>query len=36
MELGFVIYFAYGRARSRFNTHRDREDAAAANAARRG
>ena len=36
MALGFVIYFAYGRRRSRFNTPGDREDAAAANAARRG
>ena len=35
MALGFVIYFAYGRRRSRFNTPGDREDAAAANAARR-
>ena len=35
MALGFVIYFAYGRAASRFNTPGDREDAAAANAARR-
>jgi APA family basic amino acid/polyamine antiporter len=35
MALGFVIYVAYGRRRSRFNTPGDREDAAAANAARR-
>ena len=35
MALGFLIYFAYGRRRSRFNTPGDREDAAAANAARR-
>jgi basic amino acid/polyamine antiporter, APA family len=36
MALGFVLYFAYGRRRSRFNTPGDREDSAAANAARRG
>ena len=35
MALGFVIYFAYGRRRSRFNTPGDREDVATANAARR-
>jgi APA family basic amino acid/polyamine antiporter len=35
MALGFVIYFVYGRRRSRFNIPGDREDAAAANAARR-
>jgi basic amino acid/polyamine antiporter, APA family len=36
MALGFVLYFAYGRRRSRFNIPGDREDSAAANAARRG
>jgi basic amino acid/polyamine antiporter, APA family len=36
MAIGFVIYFAYGRRRSRFSTPGDREDAAAANRARRG
>jgi APA family basic amino acid/polyamine antiporter len=36
MALGFAIYFAYGRSRSRFTTPGDREDAAAANAARKG
>jgi len=35
MVLGVVIYFVYGRRHSRFNTPGDREDAAAANAARR-
>jgi APA family basic amino acid/polyamine antiporter len=35
MVLGVVLYFLYGRRRSRFNTPGDREDAAAANAARR-
>jgi basic amino acid/polyamine antiporter, APA family len=35
MALGIVVYFAYGRRNSRFNTPGDREDAAAANAARR-
>ena len=36
MALGVVIYFSYGRRRSRFSIPGDREDAAAANAARRG
>ena len=36
MVLGVILYFAYGRGRSRFNTPGDREDAAAANAARKG
>ena len=36
MVVGVIIYFAYGRGHSRFNTPGDREDAAAANAARRG
>ena len=36
MALGIVIYLAYGRRRSRFTTPGDREDSAAANAARRG
>ncbi|HZB18686.1 MAG TPA: amino acid permease, partial [Blastococcus sp.] len=36
MVLGVILYFVYGRRRSRFNTPGDREDAAAANAARRG
>jgi APA family basic amino acid/polyamine antiporter len=36
MLLGVAIYFSYGRRRSRFNTPGGREDAAAANAARRG
>ncbi|GAA3178284.1 amino acid permease [Blastococcus jejuensis] len=36
MLLGVVLYFSYGRRRSRFTTPGDREDAAAANAARRG
>ena len=35
MVLGVVIYFVYCRRHSRFNTPGDREDAAAANAARR-
>jgi APA family basic amino acid/polyamine antiporter len=35
MALGFLLYFFYGRRRSRFSTPGDREDAAAANAARR-
>ncbi|HET6393467.1 MAG TPA: amino acid permease [Blastococcus sp.] len=35
MVLGVVLYYAYGRRRSRFNTPGDREDAAAANAARK-
>jgi APA family basic amino acid/polyamine antiporter len=35
MALGFVVYFSYGRRRSRFNIPGDREDAAAANAARK-
>ncbi|MCW2741117.1 MAG: putative amino acid permease [Blastococcus sp.] len=35
MALGVVLYFAYGRRHSRFNTPGDREDAAAANAARK-
>ena len=35
MVLGVILYFTYGRRRSRFNTPGDREDAAAANAARR-
>jgi APA family basic amino acid/polyamine antiporter len=35
MALGVVIYFLYGRRHSRFTTPGDREDAAAANAARR-
>jgi APA family basic amino acid/polyamine antiporter len=35
MVIGVVLYFAYGRRHSRFNTPGDREDAAAANAARR-
>jgi APA family basic amino acid/polyamine antiporter len=36
MVVGLAIYFLYGRRKSRFNTPGDREDAAAANAARRG
>jgi APA family basic amino acid/polyamine antiporter len=36
MVVGVVLYFAYGRRNSRFNTPGDREDAAAANRARRG
>lgn len=35
MVLGVALYYAYGRQRSRFNTPGDREDAAAANAARK-
>jgi APA family basic amino acid/polyamine antiporter len=35
MVLGVLLYFFYGRRRSRFNIPGDREDAAAANAARR-
>ncbi len=35
MLLGVVLYFVYGRRRSRFNTVGGREDDAAANAARR-
>jgi APA family basic amino acid/polyamine antiporter len=35
MALGVVLYFSYGRRHSRFNTPGGREDAAAANAARR-
>jgi basic amino acid/polyamine antiporter, APA family len=35
MVLGVILYFGYGRRNSRFNTPGDREDAAAANAARR-
>ena len=35
MAIGVVIYFVYGRRRSRFTTPGDREDAAAANAARK-
>jgi basic amino acid/polyamine antiporter, APA family len=35
MVLGVILYFAYGRGRSRFSIPGDREDAAAANAARR-
>jgi APA family basic amino acid/polyamine antiporter len=35
MALGVILYVTYGRRRSRFNTPGDREDAAAANAARR-
>jgi APA family basic amino acid/polyamine antiporter len=36
MVLGIVLYFGYGRGHSRFTTPGDREDAAAANAERRG
>jgi basic amino acid/polyamine antiporter, APA family len=36
MLLGIVLYVGYGRRRSRFTIAGDREDAAAANAARRG
>jgi APA family basic amino acid/polyamine antiporter len=35
MVIGIALYFVYGRRRSRFTTPGDREDAAAANAARR-
>jgi APA family basic amino acid/polyamine antiporter len=35
MVLGVGLYFVYGRRNSRFNTPGDREDAAAANAARK-
>jgi APA family basic amino acid/polyamine antiporter len=35
MVLGVVLYFTYGRRHSRFSTPGGREDAAAANAARR-
>ena len=35
MVLGIVVYFVYGRRNSRFSTPGGREDAAAANAARR-
>jgi APA family basic amino acid/polyamine antiporter len=35
MVLGIVVYLGYGRGHSRFNTPGGREDAAAANAARR-
>jgi APA family basic amino acid/polyamine antiporter len=35
MVLGIAVYFFYGRRRSRFNTPGEREDAAAANAARK-
>ena len=35
MVLGVLIYFVYGRRRSRFNTPGGREDSVAANAARR-
>jgi APA family basic amino acid/polyamine antiporter len=35
MLVGVGVYFLYGRRKSRFNTPGDREDAAAANAARR-
>jgi APA family basic amino acid/polyamine antiporter len=35
MVIGIALYFVYGRGRSRFTTPGDREDAAAANAARR-
>jgi APA family basic amino acid/polyamine antiporter len=35
MAIGMVLYLAYGRRRSRFTIAGDREDAAAANAARR-
>jgi basic amino acid/polyamine antiporter, APA family len=35
MVLGVVIYFVYGRRKSRFNTPGGREDSVAANAARR-
>jgi basic amino acid/polyamine antiporter, APA family len=35
MVVGIGLYFVYGRSHSRFNTPGDREDAAAANAARK-
>jgi APA family basic amino acid/polyamine antiporter len=35
MVLGLIVYFLYGRSHSRFVTEGGREDAAAANAARR-
>jgi basic amino acid/polyamine antiporter, APA family len=35
MVLGLIVYFLYGRRNSRFSTPGGREDAAAANAARR-
>jgi APA family basic amino acid/polyamine antiporter len=35
MIIGIALYFVYGRRHSRFTTPGDREDAAAANAARR-
>jgi APA family basic amino acid/polyamine antiporter len=35
MVIGVALYFVYGRRKSRFNTPGDREDAAAANAARK-
>jgi APA family basic amino acid/polyamine antiporter len=35
MVLGIAVYFGYGRSHSRFNTPGEREDAAAANRARR-
>jgi APA family basic amino acid/polyamine antiporter len=36
MAIGIVVYLAYGRGHSRFTVPGGREDAAAANAARRG
>jgi APA family basic amino acid/polyamine antiporter len=36
MVLGLIVYFLYGRRHSRFTTPGGREDARAANAARRG
>jgi APA family basic amino acid/polyamine antiporter len=35
MIVGIAVYFAYGRGHSRFSTPGGREDAAAANAARK-
>ncbi len=35
MFLGVLLYVGYGRRKSRFDTPGDREDSAAANAARR-
>jgi len=35
MVVGIAVYFGYGRSHSRFTTPGGREDAAAANAARR-